>query len=322
MRSCEVREIRRALKIVSGVVTFFSSSFKRQSILQSAIRQMFSNDATITATKLTKLCNTRWVERHTAVVKFLKLYPGILQALLQVEEFLNNTVASQAETLRLQITQFPFILALNTIKLSTEILLFVTKILQKQNMDIVSACEEIGDVKRKLASLNQEDFRLIYDNAKLLAAEHRISVRASRCSVTEIENEEQIYEKMYSTMFVPFVRSLKEGMDTRFSSIIYKAAIINRLIPIYLHGTECDVGMFRAVAELYATDISQETFLLEVPRWHRRWNTEISGKQSIVDFPHDLKTTLNHCNPNLFPNIFKLLKVRPNITNPIYFPTF
>ncbi|XP_078493239.1 52 kDa repressor of the inhibitor of the protein kinase-like [Ciona intestinalis] len=176
-------------------------------------------------------------------------------------------------------------------------------------MDIVSACEEIGDVKRKLASLNQEDFRLIYDNAKLLAAEHRISVRASRCSVTEIENEEQIYEKMYSTLFVPFVRSLKEGMDTRFSSIIYKAANINRLIPIYLHGTECDVGMFRAVAELYATDISQETFLLEVPRWHRRWNTEISGKQSIVDFPHDLKTTLNHCNPNLFPNIFKLLKI-------------
>ncbi|XP_078493212.1 zinc finger MYM-type protein 1-like [Ciona intestinalis] len=117
MRSCEVREIRRALKIVSGVVTFFSSSSKRQSILQSAIRQMFSNDATITATKLTKLCNTRWVERHTAVVKFLKLYPGILQALLQVEEFLNNTVASQAETLRLQITQFPFILALNTLKL-------------------------------------------------------------------------------------------------------------------------------------------------------------------------------------------------------------
>jgi hypothetical protein len=69
--------------IVGSICTFFSSSSKRTEKLKYII-VIFDTTLDVNAVKkkkLNKLCLTRWVERHNAILTFKELYIYIVSTL-------------------------------------------------------------------------------------------------------------------------------------------------------------------------------------------------------------------------------------------------
>jgi len=89
-KACNVPSIKNMLGIVSCVATFFSASAKRADKLKSVIEAgTTSNFEQSKKMKLKKLCETRWVERHDALITFKSLYIYLVHALKDLQNDTN-----------------------------------------------------------------------------------------------------------------------------------------------------------------------------------------------------------------------------------------
>jgi len=74
---------------IQSVSSFFSNSAKRTEKLKSVIESTEiseSNESSlIKKKKLKTICETRWVERHTALMTFKELYVYIVTALEEIK---------------------------------------------------------------------------------------------------------------------------------------------------------------------------------------------------------------------------------------------
>ena len=67
-----VQVIRNSLGTMSDTITFVNASAKR---LDAFLRQTSEKNS---RTRLVRLCETRWVEKHEAVLRFCDHYPDII----------------------------------------------------------------------------------------------------------------------------------------------------------------------------------------------------------------------------------------------------
>jgi len=77
-RSSDIPSIRNCQEVVSEIAAFFNRSAKRNSILKQAV---IDADVETNRQRLRSLCETRWVERHDAIISFKLLYGPMLDAL-------------------------------------------------------------------------------------------------------------------------------------------------------------------------------------------------------------------------------------------------
>jgi len=68
-KGCQIQSIRNAFGQIKEIVNFFNSSSKRNFVLKSCLHAA-----------LHSLYETRWIERHTAVLQFLTGLPKILDS--------------------------------------------------------------------------------------------------------------------------------------------------------------------------------------------------------------------------------------------------
>jgi len=81
--------------IIKDTVSFFTSSAKRtELLLKSCIAE--EDDSRISKTQLLSLCNTRFVERHTAVQCFRNLLKYVMKALYLITEWQSSEARSRA----------------------------------------------------------------------------------------------------------------------------------------------------------------------------------------------------------------------------------
>ena len=77
--SCKQQDIRNMMGTIREVSSFFNASAKRNKILKGAIAHIFTEEGV--QRSLTRLCETRWVERHECLQTFLRLLSAIRLAL-------------------------------------------------------------------------------------------------------------------------------------------------------------------------------------------------------------------------------------------------
>jgi len=65
--------------------------------LKNAVLVLFPS---YSKTTLVSLCTARWVERYEAVVRFVELFPAILQALDTLEQVSDPDTSDKADILR------------------------------------------------------------------------------------------------------------------------------------------------------------------------------------------------------------------------------
>ncbi|CAN7979935.1 unnamed protein product, partial [Ixodes pacificus] len=88
-KSSSIQSVRNFMGIITATVSFFTSSSKRNAVLRRVLKE-----------QLQGLCETRWVEGHSAVLEFRSSLADILEALEIVANWKNQTPsAAKASTL-------------------------------------------------------------------------------------------------------------------------------------------------------------------------------------------------------------------------------
>jgi hypothetical protein len=137
-KACSIPTIRNMLGIVSQIHGFFSASALRTQRLKEVILQMNPNSQT---NGILGLCETRWVERHEAVLRIREHIHPVYRTLCLLAE--NGD--TNAEVLKNSFAFSDFIIGLTCTLLTTSIFKNLSSCLQKPEIDLVAACEIVTD---------------------------------------------------------------------------------------------------------------------------------------------------------------------------------
>ncbi len=127
-QAIKVPGIRHAEDVVHEISKLFRPSTKRSDVLKTLIEQ--ADDTRVSKRHLTTLCQTRFIERHTAVVTLRQLLPFVLDALESMKEWTSAETRRSAHTLLNSILQSDFIVGLIILENLSGILLPLTHALQ------------------------------------------------------------------------------------------------------------------------------------------------------------------------------------------------
>ena len=101
--------VRDMISTIKKVTNFLSKSNKKRIVLKAALKMSAS-----TNDNLKSLCETRWVERITALENFASNYIAIVRALMAISLWQDRDASSKSRTLVTAITSSSFIMSLFT----------------------------------------------------------------------------------------------------------------------------------------------------------------------------------------------------------------
>ncbi|KAK7003520.1 52 kDa repressor of the inhibitor of the protein kinase [Biomphalaria glabrata] len=156
--SCSRPEIRNCLGIVQSVGTFFRNSAQRTAVLRDNINQL-STLPPHHKKNLLAMCETRWVHKHEAVLRFKEIYPAIMAALEELQAVHNKETSNQAVQLLNTLRTSNFVVCLAVLEKVMGYILPLSKQLQATNIDLAKAFSHVDTVLNALNILrsNAED---------------------------------------------------------------------------------------------------------------------------------------------------------------------
>jgi len=154
---------------ISDIRVFLSRSAQRVSIFQDNVEREVSGSAS-SRPKLKPICATRWVERHGSIIIFATLLPAVVSTLEELQqENKQEEVATKAATLLNSVQKCTFLIAALVMQHTSGIILPVSKLLQKKELDIFAVIELIDsvlDILRQNRSNCENVFHKTFDQAK------------------------------------------------------------------------------------------------------------------------------------------------------------
>jgi len=87
---CNVQHVRNCIGTIKSIGNFIKSSVMRTNILKTKIKNILPNTMW---TKLTSMCDTRWVENHNRIQRFVEIFKPIVETLeeLQLVQDINTS---------------------------------------------------------------------------------------------------------------------------------------------------------------------------------------------------------------------------------------
>lgn len=231
--------------------------------------------------KIKPMCETRWVERHTAFSDFEDLYQPLLLCLETISTNQGGRTwdaksKTEANGLLHQIKSPTFIAAFQTASYLFGFTKSISQSLQGNSMDVVDAYKHISIVRDQLMSIRQskQSFGKVY--TKMLAMAKVAKVKLSiprRCGKQTKRNNMKgknpitYYRR---TLYVPFVDGLVQQLRDRFQGMSAHALQGLLLIPTNLE--KLDDECQQKLLEFYKTDLpSPSSALQELAVWKRFW---------------------------------------------------
>ena len=104
---CSVSEIRNMFGIVKETINFINDSIKRREILEHHLTEAGS-----TSLKLKTFCETRFIERHEALVLFQNNYAIIVSSLEEILQLPDRKTVDKARSLLHALTNSSLIVSL------------------------------------------------------------------------------------------------------------------------------------------------------------------------------------------------------------------
>ncbi|XP_050064693.1 52 kDa repressor of the inhibitor of the protein kinase-like [Aphis gossypii] len=271
-KACNVPSIKNMLGIVSCVATFFSASAKRADKLKSVIEaDTTSNSEQSKKMKLKKLCETRWVERHDALITFKSLYIYLVHALEDLQNDTNLETSCKATLYLNSIMKSDFLVSLEVTVTGFSYTLQLSISLQSKQQDLSKALSDIMVI---------------------------------RCALEELrENADVNFKKMFKDI-VEFAAKVdvEITLHTRFDDRLSDVMPLEGLIPSNFSFYDDD-SILKA-AMIYDKDLKysdSSCLRAELHMWRCQWYNNDDKPQSVID-------TLPHCT-NLLPNIQVLLRL-------------
>ncbi|XP_008187861.1 52 kDa repressor of the inhibitor of the protein kinase-like [Acyrthosiphon pisum] len=302
--SCKVQEIRNCLGTISKARDFFNFP-KRKDVLKTQIE---NSDEKISKKSLKRLCATRWIERYHAVNDFEELFDQVIESLNFISEWKDVETSSHASNLCSAILEGGFIISMLIVAKCFSVGLPLSKHLQRVNIDLGEAIQLAEDTIKELEDFRKNAdsiFQDIFENAVSLGNKFGVTIsipRTTKRQANRVNVETDSIEVYYRiAIFIPYIETFIEQLKVRFTS--HKAILVNFNSLISLN---TDENNFLSLTETYMEDLSSSSktvLLSEYNLWQRRLrNLETSNYRNAME-------ALSICNPEIYPNIFKLLTI-------------
>jgi len=166
--SSQLPVIRNAIATISDICVFLSLSGQRVSIFQDNVEREVSGSAS-SRQKLKPICAISWVERHDSIIIFVTPLPAVVSTLEELQQENKQVeVATKAATLLNSVQKCTFLIAALAMQHTSGIILPVSKLLQKKELDIFAVTELIDsvlDILRQNRSNCENVFHKIFDQA-------------------------------------------------------------------------------------------------------------------------------------------------------------
>ena len=276
--------------------------------------------------KLSGLCKTRWVERHTCLETFLELYEIVvycLGAIVNIAEYpeLAQTVewswdaetTTKANGMFTLLQSFKTVVTFVILKNTLDYVKSLASKLQQRDMDIYFALKMIDEVISNIHALRSnidETFDVLYKQTQTLAdtigsveETPRTIAQRFRANVPA-ENPQEYYKR---SVLIPFIDELLQQLNDRFSmDNRHVIQCLFSIIPSLIVDNANIQGIAADLTQFEEDLPSLKSILSELQQWKLYW-------QCKKDVVCDLRTSLLHCDGDAFPNIRQLLLLGCNI---------
>ena len=309
-KSTQVVSIRNCLDVIQQMTSFFNSSAKRVTHLEAEIAQADLEESK--QRRLKTLCQTRFLERHEAVINTLSLLPYVIRVVENMTGWQMPEARRNAASLLRAITSFDFLVSLHILAKVSGILLPAWRGIQSVGLDLVEAVTLVKDATEVLMSWRNDDtFDRLFANAEKMASDLNVTVerprtasrsvyRPNATSGVQVQNSTHEYYKL--NVFLPLIDSIATHLQDRFSPTHQKIMHLMHLVPAFISTYE-DV---LPAAEMYASMIDVTCLEGEFAIWLNRWkNTELKEKRDV----NTAILALEQCSKITLPNIHMLLQV-------------
>lgn len=318
-RACEVQEVRNCLGTIEKCYTFFNTP-KRQEVLNDAIEKSELDPRIKT---LKRLCATRWVAKFNAVRDFMHIFDFVVEALDTISSWKDKD-GCESINLKWALLNTEFCVAVHVIANVFAFGIPLCKELQKENLDLKEAvsladiCQSELQLMRKNA---EKEFHEMFTQVKAVASDNGIDLKIPRtCKIqknrsnapcTSQDNADvsvglldRIEQHFRINLFVPFLEFFISQLEERFKKhksifegfqCLFSSELTNN----------CKIKL-EALVQFYATDvysISDDIFV-ELKVWRKE--VERTGNKEVLK---SAITSLDSCDPTLYPSIYHLLKI-------------
>jgi len=255
--------INRAIDGVHKVSVFFAGSAKRSDILRKWIEKLVPASK---RTKIAQLAPTRWVQRHETLVAFKELLPAVLAALKELNK---DERDSAAYDLLNGLSTFSSVFSILVAEKVASSLKFLATILQAEDIDLLSAYNEIDTARHLLESwaTGKEHYNKLFQEAKEVCKGSGINDEILRWGD---DNPTVLADYVEEKIYRPYLEALISGIKERFGERQRVAFKLQAFLPARLN--ELKMEEMTDVINLYESLLPNPLDIeSEVERWKMRW---------------------------------------------------
>ncbi|XP_037505376.1 52 kDa repressor of the inhibitor of the protein kinase-like [Rhipicephalus sanguineus] len=309
-KSLRVQAVRNAVGIMKEVISFFTASPKRNSVLKNTLGH-----------QLKGLCETRWVERHDSVIQFRDCLVLVAKALDAVANWKELQSAAKARTLRVAVGDGEFVMAIVCLSDLLAHTLPLSRLYQKECVDVHTARNTLTDTVAVLNAQrrnSEEAFTPLYQQAVTLADEletelrlPRITKRQSYRSNTPALDPESFYR---TSVYIPLLDNVLVDLKWRFNEDTFGVCELFLFMPSQLLNTispEDETKIVTQISQRYGSlvrhgPISASVIAAELRLWREKWKRE---REEGAAIPATAIEAFCTCDVDIFPSIKALLQI-------------
>lgn len=304
-QSCNIPVICDAHTAIKSICNFVNRSTKRKSLMKQCIEII--DEETLKQT-LIKLCETRWVERHDAVQRFIELFEAVLLFFEKCESE-DNITAGEGRKEFQNLKRPGVLVGIAILHAILSLTINLSRNLQEVNLDLVGATENIDAVIEVLQEKRENSkkyFKSIWREAIGLAKKANIKLRKPRTCRKQLHrgNIEASSAKEYYRLnvFIPFLDFMLSQLNDRFSSHNLAIFKLSGIIP-----SRCetfDFSNLKEAIDMYSKFLPGSKLEIEgeFQIWKKKWSKSTTVPANAID-------TFKLCSKVAFPNLYILLHI-------------
>ena len=286
---------------------FFRSSSKRNARLTSAINSMSGRISN--KWRLQQPCQTRWAEKHSAVLAVAELYDPICRVLLEFSDSPEESAEThrRATALYSIITSCQFCVCLCILKHVMAQTSVLSQLLQKVDIDLRTAVECVKDLQSLMESWRDVSTNSTYDDiyqkAVDIVAPAEVCMPRIAKHQTMRNNTPAGTPKLYylRNLYYPFLDNIISQLEQRFSDHAKTVMQLSSLLPANI--ATVDFRDIEPAVILYLPLLQMP--LMTVKTEFPLWQSLCQKHSEIVIW----KRAYELCQKDVFPAIKKLLSV-------------
>ena len=295
--------VRNAMGVLSSAASFFSHSSKRTTVLETIVTKQTSDSK---KKRLLQLCETRWVERHDAVLTFVEMFSPLVTCLTTCLD-LDKDTATSAQMIINSISRPELIVATSAMHEVLAVTKPLSVQLQKVGIDLIKAMSLVDETIACLEDKRSNDtsFLAVWEVAESLASVTDVDLKQPRQAARQRNrvNVESCSDQEYFKrgIYYPFLDHVLSELRSRFNKHSRIITHLWSLIPKFISSYSfCDLQPALAMYGRFLE--SEQAVKGEYDVWKKRWATK-------TELPDTAIETFAVCDVDFFPNISVLLHI-------------